>query len=122
MESLTKDIIAEDFQLAVESSINRNKNLLDTTSKKDIFSARLTRAIVKAITSCGCISVHSEKCAGDTCLEGKLCKNCRDVVESEMGEELYYLAAICNALDLSIYDIMLKEKSSLSMLGKFSLK
>ncbi len=39
-----------------------------------------------------------------------------------MGEELFYIAAICNALDLSIYDIMLKQKSNLDLLGKFSLK
>lgn len=39
-----------------------------------------------------------------------------------MGDVLFYLAAICNALDLSIYDVMLKEKKALDLLGNYTLK
>ena len=44
------------------------------------------------------------------------------MIEKEMGESLFYLTAICNSLDISLYDVMLNEKKTLSVLGNFSLK
>ena len=38
-----------------------------------------------------------------------------------MGDALFYIAGIANALDISIYDVMLKEKQQLSLLKNFSL-
>ena len=101
--------------------LNRNRNILDTLSKYEISNARLSRAIAKAATQCKCLSIES---GGDkpTGLSGKLCKNCREIIEKEMGETLFYFAAICNALDISMFDTMLKEKKQLDVLGNYSLK
>ena len=118
------DIMAEDFQIVVEEYVERNKNLLDTMSKYQTASSRLNRAVTKAATQCGCISLTGRKRSGQvkTGVEGKLCKNCREAIEKEMGDVLFYHAAMCNALGLSIYDVMLKEKQTLFALGEYSLK
>ena len=104
--------------------MERNKNLLDTMSKYQTASSRLNRAVTKAATQCGCISLTGRKRSGKakTGVEGKLCKNCREAIEKEMGDVLFYHAAMCNALGLSIYDVMLKEKQTLFALGEYSLK
>ena len=124
MASNIGDIMAEDFQIVVENYLERNKNLLDTMSKYQMASSRLSRAITKASTQCGCISISGKKSEGSptTSVSGSLCKNCRAVIEKEMGDVLFYIAAICNALDLSIYDAILKEKQALSLLGNYNLK
>lgn len=118
------DIMAEDFQIVVEEYVERNKNLLDTMSKYQTAAGRLNRAITKAATQCGCISLSGKKREGQakTNVSGKLCKNCREAIEKEMGDVLFYQAAMCNALGLSIYDVMLKEKQTLFALGDYSLK
>ena len=118
------DIMAEDFQIVVEEYVERNKNLLDTMSKYQTAPSRLNRAVTKAATQCGCISLTGRKRSGQakTGVEGKLCKNCREAIEKEMGDVLFYHAAMCNALGLSIYDVMLKEKQTLFALGEYSLK
>jgi len=51
------DIMAEDFQIVVEEYVARNKNLLDTMSKYQTAAGRLNRAVTKAATQCGCISL-----------------------------------------------------------------
>ena len=58
----------------------------------------------------------------DTHLEGKLCDNCRDQIEKELGKNLYYIASLCNTLDLNLYDIIIKEQERVKMLGKFNLE
>jgi len=120
-----KDILMEEFQIVVDNYIDRNKNLLDTLSKYQMASSRLSRAIIKASTQCGCISLCGSKPEDgepETNVQGDLCKNCHTVIEKEMGDVLFYVAAACNALDLSIYDVLLKEKKTLSLLGNYSLK
>ena len=118
------DIMAEDFQIVVEEYVDRNKNLLDTMSKYQTAAGRLNRAITKAATQCGCISLSGKKREGQakTNVSVKLCKNCREAIEKEMGDVLFYHAAMCNALGLSIYDVMLKEKQTLFALGDYTLK
>ena len=119
MTGSIKDIIAEDFQLATKNMLTRNKNLLDTLSKLQTSSARLSRAIVKSATHCGCIQVT---CQREAEITGTLCGRCRSAIEKEMGDVLFYITGICNTLDLSIYDVMIKEKEALNLLGNFSLK
>ena len=58
----------------------------------------------------------------DNCVEGELCENCRSVIEKEMGALLYYTAGLCNTLDLSMYDAILREEKRLTTLGRFSLR
>ena len=116
MSTGIKDILAEDFQLAVDSALIRNRGLMDNLSKLGSSSARLSRAITKAHTHCGCVDISEKH------LRGALCEKCRGVIEQEMGDMLFYTAGLCNSLGLSIYDVMLKEKQALSLLANFSLK
>jgi len=121
MQDRYTDLAAEDFQTAVEATLSRNTRLLDTLTKYQTASARLSRAVVKAATQCGCISLATdpEDPRGFT---GSLCKSCREVIDNEMGDALYYMAALAGSLDTSLMDVLLKEKQHLQMMGRFSLK
>lgn len=116
MASGIQDILAEDFQLAVDAALVRNRSLIDNLSKLELASAKLSRAIIKAHTQCGCIEMHGKD------LSGKLCEKCRNIIETETGDLFFYTAGLCNTLGLSIYDIMLREKQALNLLKNFSLK
>jgi len=37
-----------------------------------------------------------------------------------LGNNLFYLAALCNTFDLNLYDILLKEHKKLSALGVYN--
>lgn len=120
------DIYTDEFQIAAERCLHRNKNILDTITKHEAAAAKVSRAIVKASTQCGCIGLSGKaqesEFTPDIGVSGELCADCRETIESEIGEELFYLACACNALGLSMYDILLLERKKLSLLGKFSLK
>ena len=117
-----KDIIAEDFQLAADTALLRNRNLLDTVSKFGCSASKLSRSVIKASTQCGCVELRGVKESEPLPnVEGELCDKCRQAVEKEMGDALFYIAGIANALGISIYDVMLKEKQRLSLLKNFSL-
>jgi hypothetical protein len=128
-------MIVDEFQYTVLELLVRNKSILDSVTKFQDSNARVNRAIMKAVTQCGCIRVHAKKQnfpedsdfeeiknAMKTHLEGKLCDNCRDLIEKDIGRNLFYLASICNSLDLNMYDIILKETDRLKMLGKYNLR
>ncbi|MNB93722.1 hypothetical protein D3C75_408610 [compost metagenome] len=103
-------------------------------SKNGQSSASVNRAVVKAITECGCIQLHATKqvfepalgleqakeLAG-THLEGELCENCREVVASELGRELFYMSALCNLLDINMDEVVAKESQKCATLGLFNL-
>ena len=55
-------------------------------------------------------------------IEGRICSNCRDVIETEIGNNIFYLTSLCNCLDLNLYDIILKEESKINVLGKYNLR
>ncbi|WP_373897434.1 DUF1573 domain-containing protein [Haloimpatiens sp. FM7315] len=131
-----KDVIFDDFQNSVYESLLRHKSILDIMSKLQESEARINRAVTKSVTNCGCIKIEAEKQKLpdnyedlqslddllNTHLKGKMCNNCRDVIEKEIGNNLFYLTSLCNALDLNLYDILLKEYNRINTLGKFSLK
>ena len=129
------DMKYSDFQAAVDSTLARHRGVFDVLSKIQESSARLNRAVIKAATTCGCIKMRAEKqeidenitldqlrLVMDECVEGELCENCRSVIEKEMGALLYYTAGLCNTLDLSMYDAILREEKRLTTLGRFSLR
>ena len=130
-----KDIIIDDFQNAVSESLLRHKSILDILSKLNESEARINRAVSKSVTNCGCVKINAEKqerpadieiealakCL-KTHLDGELCENCREVLEREIGNNLFYLASLCNVLDLNLYDIFLKEYDKISTLGKYSFR
>lgn len=130
-----KDIIFDDFQNAVNESLLRHKSILDILSKLNESEARINRAVSKSVTSCGCIKISAEKQESPedieiealakclkTHVKGDLCENCREVLEREIGNNLFYLTSLCNVLDLNLYDILLKEYDKISTLGKYSFR
>lgn len=125
---------SEDFQNKVALLIARNNNLLDILTKYQDSCAKSCRTAIKSATGCGCIKICAEKTPFDinaiknlspkelSGTEGTLCPDCKDRLESEIGESLFYLAAICNALEMSMKNIMKREINNVEILGKYSLK
>lgn len=129
-----KDLLYDHFQDSVGELLIRHKSILDVLTKFQESQSRVSRAVVKAVTSCGCIEIDSKKQNisedvslqelknyMDTHLKGNLCSNCRDIIEKEMGNNLFYIAALCNVLDISMYDVLLKEYEKMNTLGIYNL-
>lgn len=123
------------FQKSVERYLIQHRSALDVLSKFQESNARVNRAIVKASTQCGCIKIKSEKQKFpsnvkleemhkyiNSQLEGALCDNCKEIIETELGSNLFYTAAICNILDLDFNEIVKKEEERISTLGIYNLK
>ncbi len=128
-----KDLLCDGFQEAVDEYLVRHRSIMDVESKLQESTARITRAIAKAVTSCGCVKISAEKQRVPegvslqdlkkyfgTHLQGELCEHCKEIMEGEVGATLFYLAALCNTLDLNLYDILLKEHKKLTALGLFN--
>ena len=129
MEQLT-----DQFQSTVKSLLIRHQSILDILSKGQESSGRVNRAVVKSVTSCGCHSVnaHKKPIPPDASLadlkellnsqlEGFICDNCRDIIEAELGKQLFYIAALSNALDISLTDVLDQENKKLQTLTIFNL-
>lgn len=129
MEQLT-----DQFQSLVKTLLIRHQSILDILSKGSETSARVNRAVVKAVTNCGCLQVdaHKKQIPEDANLldlkelldsqtKGLLCDNCRDIIETEFGKQLFYIAALANTLDISLSDVLKKEQKKLSTLTIFNL-
>jgi hypothetical protein len=123
----------------VSESLVRHKSIIDITSKLQESQARIGRALAKSVTSCGCLEIEAKKqevpleTPDDITLDdfnkymnshvkGDLCSGCREVIEKEIGNYMYYLASLCNTLNLNMYDIFLKEYNELKMLGKYHMR
>ena len=133
-----KDCIFDNFQNSVDESLLRHRSILDIITKLQESEARVNRAVVKSITNCGCIKVEAKKqytpdniddldldnlsASLDTHMEGKLCESCREVIEREIGNNLFYTTSLCNLLDLNLYDVILKEYDKINTLGKYNLR
>lgn len=128
------DIILDDFQNSVAESLIRHRSIIDIMTKFNESNARVSRALAKSITSCGCISVsaHKQKLPDDASLEnisdllsyqvdGELCDNCKEVLEDEIGTNLYYLAALCDSMGINLFDVIIKRYDKLQTLGKFTM-
>lgn len=132
-----KDIIFDNFQDSVDNCLIRHRSILDVLTKYTESSSRINRSVAKAVTNCGCIQINASK--QETLKEnylneddikkhlnphinGKLCDDCREVIEKEIGTNLFYLTSLCNQLNLNLYDILLKEYNKNETLGKFNLR
>ena len=138
MDNITKNYNTEEliskFQEQVSSSLIRHKSILDVMTKLDEFNARINRAVAKSVTTCGCISIHAEKQNFDgdhfgdlsekvrSHLHGSTCDNCKDVLDEEIGNYMFYLVALCDTLDLNLHDIIIKEYERNKLLGVYGLK
>ena len=129
MEQLT-----DQFQSTVKSLLIRHQSILDILSKGQETSARVNRAVVKSVTNCGCHAVNAHKKSLppdasladlkellDSQLEGSICTNCRDIIAAELGKQLFYIAALANALDISLSDVLDQEHKKLNTLTIFNL-
>ena len=133
-----KDCIFDNFQNSVDESLLRHRSILDIITKLQESGARVNRAVAKSVTNCGCIKVEAKKqytpgstddvdldtliSSLDTHMKGNLCENCREVLEGELGNNLFYITSLCNLLDLNLYDILLKEYDKISTLGKYTMR
>ncbi len=123
-----KKTLTEEFQDTVEKLHIWNKSVLDIMSKLQMSSAKINRATVKSVTSCGCIEIDGkksiisfEKNEDGSQLCGVLCEDCRANLEREIGEGLYYIISLCNALNLNVDKIIQKEVDRVKTLGKYNL-
>jgi hypothetical protein len=124
------------FQDEVHENLFRHKSILDTMSKLNESSARLNRAVTKAVTICGCLKISASerqrfpedlpfeliKEQLSTHLQGQLCSECRDHVEEEAGRVAFYLTALCDTLGMQLEDIVNSESGKIGALGRFSMR
>lgn len=123
------------FQEQVSNLLLRHRSFLDVVSKLQEASARINRALMKAVTECGCIQViakkqpfptdqliHNWKNQLQTHLSGTLCDHCCEIVKVEMGKNLFYLSALCNLLEIRLEDVFQKELDHLHTLGVFNFR
>lgn len=123
------------FQKTVGEYLVRHRSILDTLTKYQESCSRVNRAIAKAVTTCGCVSVHAEKqslpsslriedfkASVSSHLAGDLCETCRDIISTELGANVFYVAAICELMGLEMHEVIGKEKNRLSTLGYFKMR
>lgn len=129
-----KDVLCDGFQETVESYLMRHRSILDVMTKLTESTGRVNRAVAKAVTTCGCVEIEASKQIVPPDLEsleslrkhmsthvtGKLCEHCTEVLEDEIGRNLFYLAALCNLLDLNLHDILVKEQERVACLGLYN--
>jgi len=128
------DLLCSEFQQRVDECLIRHRSILDVLAKFQEGATRANRAVTKAVTSCGCLQINASKQNlpldvpleqlgeyVESHLEGKLCPDCREIIESELGATLFYLAALCNLLDIDLYDVLIKEYKKLRTLGVYNL-
>lgn len=131
---IQNDISCDDFQNQVEEVLIRHRSILDIMTKLDEYTSRINRAVAKSATSCGCIVINATKQDYNrdsleeirnnmkSHVEGDLCPGCKEIIQEEVGAYLFYLASLCNALDINMSDTLLREYSNIKALGIFSLK
>lgn len=127
----------EEFQNFIDTVLIRNKSILDQTTKLQDACTHLCRTISKAATTCGCITIEAHKQTYtlsenssideikkmmNTHVIGQLCPSCEELFEKELGRTLFYLATIANTFNLSLSDVLEKEKYRTELLGKYYLR
>ena len=122
------------FQEDVTDVLVRHKGLLDVITKFQESCARVNRAVIKSASSCGCIEIRGkyQEVPPDATYEemnhilsnnvvGELCDICRDKIEQEAGNCLFYLTAVSSTLNIELSDVLEKQWKHIKTLGKFSL-
>ena len=122
------------FQDCVSDAQFRNKSILDIVTKLSEQTSLLNRAISKSVTHCGCVKINARKqCINnqktieenkislDNHLDGYLCSRCKDKIEEEMGDLMFYLASLCETLDINLEEVIEHKIDFLKTFGKYSL-
>ena len=133
---LEKNIVCGDLQDKVSDILVRHRSVLDVMTKLEESNSRINRAVVKSVTNCGCININATKQKLPTdanstlsdskdCfkehVEGELCETCKEFVEKEIGNHMFYVGAICNTLGISLNEAISNELKKVNTLGVFSL-
>ncbi len=129
-----KDLLCDEFQNSIEDVLTRHKSILDIITKLQEATSKVNRAVVKSVTTCGCISINASKqnIPADVNfeesknymhnhLDGTLCESCREKINEELGNNIFYLAALANTLDINLYGTIINKSNELKTLGKYSL-
>ena len=124
----------QQFQEQVSELLLRHRSLLDILSKFQQSNAAVNRSVTKSITECGCIEVNAckqpytedmtieeAKSVLGTHVSGQLCEHCLDMIEAELGKNLFYMSALCNVLNMKLDKIMIEESKKCSTLGFFNM-
>ncbi|MDF2925299.1 MAG: hypothetical protein K0R57_4213 [Paenibacillaceae bacterium] len=124
----------KEFQDQVADLLLRHRSMLDVLSKFQQSNAAANRAVIKSITDCGCLQIHASKqnYSTDMTLEeaqeqlgthlsGQVCEHCKEVIASEVGRNLFYMASMCNLLDMDLNKVLAQESAKCSTLGLFNL-
>jgi hypothetical protein len=124
----------QEFQNQVSDLLLRHRSLLDVMSKNGQSSASLNRAVVKAVTDCGCIEIHAAQQTFKpeldltssmnnvrTHVSGHLCENCKEIISTELGRNMFYMSALCNLLEINMDDVVTEESKKCSTLGLFNM-
>lgn len=122
------------FQEAVSQYLIRHKSIIDVLSKLQEANARVNRSVAKAVTSCGCIEVNAArqelpsditywemKQYMNSHVKGTMCEQCKEVLEAELGRNLFYLAALCDLFSLDFCEVIEDERKRITALGVFNL-
>ncbi|KXZ38944.1 MazG nucleotide pyrophosphohydrolase domain-containing protein [Alkalithermobacter thermoalcaliphilus JW-YL-7 = DSM 7308] len=122
------------FKSVVNESLIRHKSILDVLTKLQETNSRINRAVIKSVTSCGCIQIDCKKqdlpkdiTFGelseymDSHIRGDLCDVCKEKIEQELGDHMFYITALCNLLNMDLEDILKDEYKKITTLGKYSL-
>ena len=122
------------FQEKVNELLVRHRSVLDVLSKFQESNARVNRAIAKSVTNCGCLNIDASRQPipsdasfeeirdyTETHIQGELCDSCRQIVETELGNNLFYLVSLCNLLSLDMNTVIDREYQKVMALGKFNL-
>ncbi|HZK24872.1 MAG TPA: DUF1573 domain-containing protein [Oscillospiraceae bacterium] len=130
---MEKDALAQ-FQDKVSELLIRHRSILDSLTKFQESSSRVNRSLVKSVTHCGCLTISASKqycppevdfkdCQKymDSHLKGQLCESCREALEEELGNHLFYLAALCELLEIDLSEVFKDEFERVSTLGYFHL-
>lgn len=125
----------KEFQDQVSALLLRHRSMLDVLSKFQQSNAAANRAVVKSITECGCIQVQASKQHYtsemtleqakeqlDTHMGGQVCEHCKEVIAQELGKNLFYMASLCNLLDMDMEKVVAQESAKCSTLGLFNIR
>ncbi len=133
---MKNDIICSNLQDKISDILVRHRSILDVMTKLDESNSRINRAIAKSVTHCGCININASKQELPTddkstfsesrdCFKehvnGKLCEHCKEIIEKEIGNHMFYVGAICNTLGIDLNKSVSKELQKLDTLGVYSL-
>ena len=124
----------KDFQETVDKYLIRHRSIFDVMTKYQEATARVNRALAKAVTECGCISVAANRQEVpdnvayseirqymSSHIQGTPCAHCQEVIAKEMGHALFYSAALCSLTGLSLGTVMQRENNAVSTLGYYYL-